>query len=959
MTQLLGPDVALLTNRLAIGDAGLLEIANVAGGCSRIVDGHFTSFANDYTSFEFRHSGSTYKFPDPMVKLLRINGRTPYRDSRDLLLPITQPDIYDPVSWECGVFFKDPYITSWALCRAFCIPECARPDVFLPKRDGPSQSTLRLRGNDSSRVTYATLLMNFVWYSQETDMIPMVMDSVRLLLLQLTALKLSKELKGRRGKKLESKRKIISSFWRDCYQRNESKTDCILRKAYTEALLHCPGAKRRPAHLSQCQWIAALVDEHNRPPRKALTAAERMLKYNQRKHAVHVKEQHIPKGAPWTRPFEKDPSKTHRSNRVGRVSSRSNTSAVVFPSMCRGSRSTLEPSSHISGRSSKRDIATHYDDSVSRNICARQDEKIDVTTAKHDGAYVPSGLHFPDRYERVIDIIPGMYGFGVTTAKVDCKGCHHETHRVQPPRERTRVEADLDRIVTTTMDYDALCEMFPTLSKVLAPLRRRDEFEKLLTGTIDSALTRGTSRNMYRHAEDLMNKYHVLRPATMTETKAVLNVFTVPKKNHLLRLVQDCRKLNRIMARPPKMPLPSIHEVIEYILSQNFVWTCDAKSYFYQFGVDDDVGAYFCTRLGAARGSFIIAAMTRMAMGWSWAPFIAQSTSNALASGLGVAWLDNFIFAAKTSKDLIRSSREFLSRCRRADIQLDNYCPTASTRALLLGFDFDLARKRFRLDPEFIQNMPHVDDVTTVRTLFALTGSLTWASYAKRDYLCKRYKAINILRRAVPKDPTDVAAWDTPLTLSKSEKELLQEWHDVHKPNPWVNISEFREPSDLGREIWSDASDDMCGFTVAIQKTLLAAANGPAPTWAGKNIFLKESFAVNVAMLWSLPKERGGSKFDQLNVDNMGLHHALTRKLSSVDVVNEMMNSWLESGMHWRSTWVPTDQQRGDPLTRGVTPDEYLRLGLYDPIQLAKWRAAHSGRRGPANNNNKKDVLCL
>jgi len=107
-----------------------------------------------------------------------------------------------------------------------------------------------------------------------------------------------------------------------------------------------------------------------------------------------------------------------------------------------------------------------------------------------------------------------------------------------------------------------------------------------------------------------MTYYRVIRAVDPHDIRVVTNFFTVDKKDDSLRLVVDGRKVNVLMEPPPKMELPTIHEVLEYLMNNEYALTVDGTSYFYQFGISDEVGTLFCANLSAERGNFIPVALT-------------------------------------------------------------------------------------------------------------------------------------------------------------------------------------------------------------------------------------------------------------------------------------------------------------------------------------------------------------
>jgi hypothetical protein len=346
---------------------------------------------------------------------------------------------------------------------------------------------------------------------------------------------------------------------------------------------------------------------------------------------------------------------------------------------------------------------------------------------------------------------------------------------------------ELAPIVTSTMDLsvirtwadDQLCELLDMCLSLAAwkPYLLLDPYE------LPSCMRRGTSRRMLKHMSRLV-EWSVVRQIPLSDILCVTNYFTVDKKDGSLRLVVDGRKVNAIMRRPPKMPLPEIHTVVDYIMSHKLAMTVDGKSYFYQVPISEEVGRMFCANLADARGPFATVAMQRLPMGWSYAPLIAQKISNTLLTGkdgrrLGYAWIDNFIFAGDSEEEIQANFAEFLTRCREAHVLIDNENPVASTSLVALGVKFDLAAGTYDLDPKWVEKRLVLRAAASMspRQLYTLTGSMIWHDYVKRIPLCHQEGPLEVIRRvasAISK-PSD---WDTPQTFTDTEVRCINQWLD-------------------------------------------------------------------------------------------------------------------------------------------------------------------------------------
>jgi len=480
-----------------------------------------------------------------------------------------------------------------------------------------------------------------------------------------------------------------------------------------------------------------------------------------------------------------------------------------------------------------------------------------------------------------------------------------------------RIPGELAPIVSSTLDPTAVLSLDPgnsSLKHALDLLQSLEAWEPHMLvpwDHIPSFFARGTSRRMRKHHARLMH-YRVIRAVDPHDIKVVTNFFTVDKKDETLRLVVDGRKVNVLMEPPPKMELPTIYEVIDYLMDNEYALTVDGTSYFYQFGISDEVGNLFCANLADARGDFTPVALTRMPMGWAYAPYIAQKISNTLLRGrdgriLGVAWIDNFIFAGKTREEVEANFQEFLSQCDLCNIHIDNRNPKPSTILEALGIVFDLKYKRYQLDPEWVGRRDFtLSQVMTARRLYEITGSAIWHDYVKKIPLCHRSECIDIIRRvATLISPTQ--EWDTPLSFTPEELQHLQDWTNSVK----ANMAAFWLPKVAPElDLWSDASDAEWAAMMFQYGELLAAEQG---SFTGEHfkwhIFLKEAYAADVVIQATKGIHRA------INIDNKPLVQCISRGFSSNKFVNNLIRNWDLDNITAR--WVSTEVQKADPYTRG------------------------------------------
>lgn len=483
----------------------------------------------------------------------------------------------------------------------------------------------------------------------------------------------------------------------------------------------------------------------------------------------------------------------------------------------------------------------------------------------------------------------------------------------------SKVEGELSPIVRETLDAPALRSLDPgnsSLQHALDMLETLASWEPHMLvdwKSIPQGFNRGTSRRMKQHLAR-MTSYCVVRDIRQKDIRVVTNFFCVAKKDLTLRLVVDGRKTNALMAPPPPMNLPHIHEVVAYLMTNEFALTVDGISYFYQFGISDEVGTMFATNLSGTRGDFVPVAMTRMPMGWSYAPYTAQLASATLLKGkdgrtLGIAWIDNFIFAGKTSEEVMANFLEFRDRCDVCNIRIDNREPVPSRTLTALGIDFDLEGKSYALNTEWVAKKKDMRarSIMTPREVYEMTGTAIWHDFVKTVPLCHQESCIEIVRR-VASMMSQKADWDTPIRLADAEVHDLNLWLDtvlVNTPASW------KPKAEVELDLWTDAADAAWAALVVEFDILIAGEQGTFSDDARKwHIFLKEAYAADKVLTATKGIPR------RIHIDNKPLVQCIDRGFSSNKFVNGLIRKWDLPNI--TPEWVPTTKELADPFTRGV-----------------------------------------
>jgi len=487
----------------------------------------------------------------------------------------------------------------------------------------------------------------------------------------------------------------------------------------------------------------------------------------------------------------------------------------------------------------------------------------------------------------------------------------------RPPTDRlTRNQGTIARITANRLSLERLLAMDP---EYLAPVTHLMDGNVFAGGFLDSKSKppskRKVSRHMLHHASTLLNMSVVAAPEPGSLGSACyMPIFTTAKKSGELRLVMDARELNKIYSRPPSMDLPRIHDMIAAILDSKFVASADGVSYFYQFPLAPSVRPSFTARLAGARGEFVDVQYTCGVMGWSWMPCIGQRSANVLTRGLGKAWVDNFFVLGNSIEDFYAKRSEFLRRVDHIGLELDDRSLQPQTATTALGIYFDLMRKSYRMDPDWVVKASErlsgllAKDFLSVEELYVMAGTLTWRHHVCSRALCN----LPMLFQAVGKAASSVAKgtikWSDKVPVSTDLRKEIERETMVLQENAEIFP---QSKGDATAEVWSDASDTHWAFLVFEHGRLVVAKQGE--TKEHNHIFYSE---LSAAIGGIMAAYRRGHQTVRVCVDNAPACHALQRKVST----NFRANRWLAGIQHLKldMVWVPSAKQLADPYTRGA-----------------------------------------
>ena len=500
---------------------------------------------------------------------------------------------------------------------------------------------------------------------------------------------------------------------------------------------------------------------------------------------------------------------------------------------------------------------------------------------------------------------------------------------LRPPDPRVeRNKGILGMIVKNTINLAKVVEMdfSGEAAEVIGILLDSVEFEKHLKKGFHPQ-TR-ISRFMSQHQETMENSGVIGEAAPRDFGTNYMPVFTVPKKDETLRLIQDGRHLNRWFDRPPSMNLPRIHDVIDTLMRNEFFAQCDAKSWFYQIPLCRDIQKYFGVVLGGGRGVLQYSTMQKIPMGFSWAPCIAQRISNVLVRGIGLAWVDNYLIVGKTSEEFKESRKTFLERIdpvTGCNVVVDNTELTPLRRGETLGIEVDLETKRYRMSEKWTKKVATRGTplTWTPRTFSQSMGGIIWCSHVTRRGLCMQPHLMSVLGDMMRKIALKQIKWDDEFEITPSSQlEMIDVVLHVGK-NEWIQWYEASAPD---MDIWTDASDTHAAYLIIQNYEIIDAL---VRETKGEHIFLEElSIALDaVARAYELGATRA-----RLFCDNAAAGGCIEKKVSTNFVANTRLRVMkpLPVDVHW----VSTKYELADPYTRGVplpeVPCATQDLPLYD-----------------------------
>ena len=439
--------------------------------------------------------------------------------------------------------------------------------------------------------------------------------------------------------------------------------------------------------------------------------------------------------------------------------------------------------------------------------------------------------------------------------------------------------------------------------------------------------------------------------------------FVIEKSDGAGRLILDCRVLNAQMQKPPAMMMKGVREVVSSMWGCRYALVFDYKSWFYQFPVGTHLQQ--CLALHG-QGTSDRYRFTRLAMGLSWAPYIAQTASECIlgAAGVtGIMWIDNGLCPTVTEGEVVVAKAKLEALWARLGVEI-KVCRQHGPGEVFeyVGIEFLLPKSessvvQYRVSAAFVQQLRALQafqkGATTPRNLWVLAGSGLWLGLVLGiplslfSWLVQRLRP---LARWLHK----TGKWDERVDGFEQYHEDLAQWMKEIQVDEWRDVPKFHE-DEWAASVVSDASDEM-GAWMGLWSTEFGwQASGDQWFWRqgdrlNVHIFFKELGAA-VQGLQTVLDAAGPSYVKRhgwrLFTDNTAVASCVKHMYSKVEFGNRLLTPLAKVISDGnlpipRVQWVPSAENLVDQYTRGTRIP--MGRGCVVPAgdELLQWNRSHA-----------------
>ena len=421
----------------------------------------------------------------------------------------------------------------------------------------------------------------------------------------------------------------------------------------------------------------------------------------------------------------------------------------------------------------------------------------------------------------------------------------------------------------------------------------------------------------------------VEKAARRDDKKGAVAVFDVPKTDPCVRrIIVDGRPVNSRLPAPPKFRLTTPQELAGALAATGAVaaQVIDLKGYFHQFPLGDEVSNFFCVRSGQTWYRW-----RRLPMGFSYAPFIAQSTSEVFLGGLldrgATVYLDDILVWGACEVEVRARAAYIRDRmaCANGEVNERKSMQTPAGLVRYIGLEWDVPNASYRIPQDWrAEAQTRVEACLGARALplhrwWGMLGLLFRVAHVHGLRLCYLCGSLQFMRAWARRVTSGDATWDTECGYPEGARQEAQgmilrflgseEW--LPPPVP--------PPRRFSVAIWSDASTTGWGYVST------EAGDGASRARWGQWAAPQESAEMFHLELWAARRAvtdaiHRGHRTVILFVDNdavrlvLGKGHARTRWGNSM--LREVTDALDQSGTQLEVRWITTEVMPADGWSR-------------------------------------------
>ena len=411
--------------------------------------------------------------------------------------------------------------------------------------------------------------------------------------------------------------------------------------------------------------------------------------------------------------------------------------------------------------------------------------------------------------------------------------------------------------------------------------------------------------------------------------RGVVKVFTVPKSDPLIhRTVIDGRPINCVMPKPPKFHLFAPPHLFHILKHRKATWLAkiDLKGFFHQLPIHNNVSSFFCFRVGQSWYRW-----TRVPMGWSVAPYIAQNTAEALVGrAVGVramVYLDDILVFGESCEGVQASVAGILERFSFAGAEINEKksCLSPVRTLEYIGVEWSPEQGVLRFPSTWREKVMLIFVSfasawkLSIRRIWQMVGIAMRVLHVLGVPLCHFDAILRCLSGWSTKIVRGELDWDVEVVIPDDLRREMAEIVDAFV-RPIRDFSLPEPASAWDTVVWTDASTT--GWGIVWQHLDDAEAGADWGQWVQaathRDIFLLEAEAAMKGIRAAL--ESGSSKSGTLLlVDNEGLAHAIRRGHTKSRLGNLFLRyifSFVQPH-HLRVEWIASEENStADQLSR-------------------------------------------